>query len=167
MIGVQLVLLKTNPAWSNKMSSKIAKQMIAMINTEEDFMFVVLNVKMKEDAQQYLKPLVESLMPMFRNGSIVSVNLNTDMFEVEPCMNAQAVVERTRDELKQYGDFEGDCDIDDEVLENYSHANWKLQEVQLFVRQDKDGKWVKRLLFQCGNEDVYCLLNSMTVDDEE
>ena len=44
VIGVQLVLLKTNPTWSNKMSSKIAKQMIAMINTEEDFMFVVLNL---------------------------------------------------------------------------------------------------------------------------
>lgn len=63
------------------MSSKIAKQMIAMINNEDDFMFVVLDVKMKEDAQQYLKTLLDSLMPMFRNGSIVSVNLNTDMFE--------------------------------------------------------------------------------------
>lgn len=167
VIGVQLVLLKTNPTWSNKMSSKIAKQMIAMINNEDDFMFVVLDVKMKEDAQQYLKTLLDSLMPMFRNGSIVSVNLNTDMFEVSSCMSAQALLESTRDQLKQYGDFEGDCDIDDEVLEDYYHDNWKLQQVQLLVLPDKDGKLVEWLMFQCGDEDVYCLLNSMTVDDEE
>ena len=106
-------------------------------------------------------------MPMFRNGSIVSVNLNTDMFEVSSCMSAQALLESTRDQLKQYGDFEGDCDIDDEVLEDYYHDNWKLQQVQLLVLPDKDGKLVEWLMFQCGDEDVYCLLNSMTVDDEE
>ena len=79
------------------MSNKIAKQMIAMINNEDDFAFVVLDVKMKKDAQQYLKPLLDSLMPMFRNGSIVSVNLNPDMFEVATCMSAQGLLESTRD----------------------------------------------------------------------
>ena len=149
------------------MSNKIVKQMIAMINNEDDFAFVVLDVKMKKDAQQYLKPLLDSLMPMFRNGSIVSVNLNPDMFEVATCMSAQALLESTRDQLKQYGDFEGDCDIDDEVLDDYYHDNWKLQQVQLLVLPDKDGKLVKWLMFQCGDEDVYCLSNDMIVEDEE